>query len=201
MLPGLVVVMVGDTQGLVWELGQLRELGLEDRLLFVLPPPSREQPDGQRAQWAMICDATDLNRPRRLDVARVRAVVPHPDAPAITLESAGAGRFDYEAAVDAAAELVATPPRNSELPERLKRAPGQATASLWLAVAGFFTGGWLPVACVGLGVTALALGIPVGARPHRGRLRGTRRATAAIVIGTADVALGLAAVVLQLATR
>ncbi|MCG2620498.1 DUF2510 domain-containing protein [Arthrobacter sp. I2-34] len=116
----LIVAVGGTTGGLLWELGQLERLGLQDRLFFVIPPVQRKiwwRPRSRgdvpeiTQHWNAVCRMVDevggMTVPATIDVRRTRAVVPGVgEHSAYLILSEGNRDFDYEAAVEVAASIT-----------------------------------------------------------------------------------------------
>lgn len=112
----IVVLVVGRTEGLAWELGKLVELGLTRKLILLLPPA--QLPGELRGRWDNLCDRMSeiygMSLPRNIDLDRTRAVVfpMGEDVHIIT-----ADKWDdwtYEAVLDAVAELIRPADQGSE---------------------------------------------------------------------------------------
>jgi uncharacterized protein DUF2510 len=131
----LVVVAAGGTGGLLWELEQLRRLGLQDKLFLVVPPvqPRRWWPrrrgGGQEVarHWdavrALVAQVGGMTVPERIDPRRTRAVVPGlGGADPELIVSDGDRDFDYETAVELAATVTLARQRPPQLPEAVLEA-------------------------------------------------------------------------------
>jgi streptogramin lyase len=103
----LIVVSLGRTEGLVWELQQLGRLGVLDRAVFLLSPEGREE---VAARWELLRAVSEhipeLIVPAQIDFERTLAVVPRPGSDATVIVSRRANDVDFEAALDAAAALT-----------------------------------------------------------------------------------------------
>lgn len=138
----LVVVAAGGTGGLLWELEQLKRLGLQGKLFFVIPPvqprrwwPRRHGGAGEVAgHWGavreLVAQVGGMTVPERIDPRRTRAVVPGlGGADAALIVSDGDRDFDYETAVDLAATVTLARQSPPRLPEAVLKAladPGPA---------------------------------------------------------------------------
>jgi hypothetical protein len=121
----LIVAIGGPTGGLLWELQQLQQLGLQNRLFFVIPPVSRrswrrqlQRAEDMAASWAAVCEMVGLipgvTVPASIDLRRTRAVIlGTQDDGACVIVSDGSRDFEYEAAVQCAANVCLRRPRLS----------------------------------------------------------------------------------------
>jgi hypothetical protein len=66
----LIVSTAGRTEGFLWELRQLKERGLMDKLVVVVPPSTTAD------DWTTVAQLLGDSLPRCIDATRVRAVVP-----------------------------------------------------------------------------------------------------------------------------
>jgi hypothetical protein len=120
----MIVVVVGQTEGLTWELSKLLELGLTSKLVLLLPPVQtldlRARALDLRARWDNLCDRVSevggIMLPRDIDLERPRAVVFPARRPVhiITADVAKRDDWTYETVLDAAAELMSNPVMGSE---------------------------------------------------------------------------------------
>jgi hypothetical protein len=103
----IIVLVVGRTEGLNWELGKLIELGLIRKLVLLLPPVPMSE---LRTRWDNLCDRVSemrgMSLPRDIDLERARAVVfpTREDVRIITADKQD--DWTYEAVLDAAAESI-----------------------------------------------------------------------------------------------
>jgi hypothetical protein len=126
----LITVAVGRGPGLMWELARATELGLANRVLFVIPPPQRrpittgwrrldavarreyEKRQQLQSDWRELCDALDRDGamwlPRDIDLVRTRVVLPGcPGRSRAQIFAARRrGDFSYEAAVSVAVNSI-----------------------------------------------------------------------------------------------
>jgi hypothetical protein len=127
----LVVVLVGGTQGLAWELDHVSRLGLQARVIALIPPYWRHpsSPWGQNMRsgtlaaqwqwlWRMLTVPGGAGLPWVIDAKTTLAVVPGVGDPPTVVVSRNARREDYELAVEAAAATIGargqgSPPRSA----------------------------------------------------------------------------------------
>ncbi len=105
----LIVVVLGRTEGLSWEIGQLVRSGLTQKLVFLLPPV-----DGSDflARWGCLRDHFEGMQagPSKVDLRRARAVLPpgwhEPGSPPLVILAEDRDDWSYETALGTAATLV-----------------------------------------------------------------------------------------------
>jgi hypothetical protein len=137
----LVAVLVGGTQGLAWELHHVSRLGLQARVVALVPPywrnPSSPWGPAMRSgtlaeQWQWLCgmltESGNAALPGSLDGQRTLAVVPGVGDPPRVIVSGNARREDYELAIEAAAATIQArgqgpPPRSTPPSPTLAPAP------------------------------------------------------------------------------
>jgi hypothetical protein len=142
----LVAVLVGGTQGLAWELHHVSRLGLQARVVALIPPywryPSSPWGQGIRsgtlaAQWQWLCgmltESGGAALPSLLDEKRTLAVVPGVGDPPRVVVSGNARREDYELAIEAAAATIkprgqGSPPRSTPPSPALAPSPAAPSA-------------------------------------------------------------------------
>jgi hypothetical protein len=111
----LVVVVIGGSGGLNWELDRIRVLERARQLLIVVPPPESmpmfctADGDERHLMLGRLWESTArhladprVNLPRSIDTRKTRLIVPGIDRAAVVITSAGTDSHDYEAALDAA---------------------------------------------------------------------------------------------------
>jgi hypothetical protein len=117
----LIVVVVGGSRGLSWELGRIRTLEAAGRLLIVVPPlgslpmpPAATDADRHRALarlWSSTAQHLAdprVDLPPWIDARYARLVVPGIGRPAVVITSSGSASADYEAALEAAMPFFPT---------------------------------------------------------------------------------------------
>lgn len=122
-----IIVLLGTTDSLLWEMGQIRKLGFAEKTLFVMPPLIIKKK--YRARWEQfagrVCAASEEDRRRleKVNPKRVLAAVVRGD----TLVVLTAGRrlhtaAGYESALDVATILTVADPAQARrlIPRYLK---------------------------------------------------------------------------------
>jgi hypothetical protein len=108
----LVVVVLGSTDGLAWELHNLARLGLQDRLVIVVPPSWSHLSGVLAAHWQGLHQVLTVPGgpalPPSIDTTSTLAVVPGAGEPPTMIVSRSRRREDYEAAVELAAATIHT---------------------------------------------------------------------------------------------
>jgi hypothetical protein len=106
----LVVVVLGNTGGLAWELHHVARLGLQDRLVIVVPPSWSHLSGVLAAQWQGLQQVLTVPGgpalPPVIDPASTLAVVAGTGEPPTVIVSRCRRREDYEAAVELAATTI-----------------------------------------------------------------------------------------------
>jgi DNA uptake protein ComE-like DNA-binding protein len=114
----IIVVVVGRTEGLAWELTKIIELGLTRKLVLLLPPVQVDDLlNDLPARWDSLCEHASkvgLRVPRNIDLRRTRAVVFLPGQGAHAIAAEEQNDRAYETVLDAAAELIRSPGHRSE---------------------------------------------------------------------------------------
>ena len=112
----LIVVVAGRTEGLRWEIGKIAEMGRTGKLVLLLPPVRTR--DELRIRWDTLCgimgEASNIVLPQDLDLDRTRAVVFPAGRDVHTITADRRDDRTYEAALDAAIELLHDPATRSE---------------------------------------------------------------------------------------
>ena len=156
----MIVVVVGRTEGLAWELAKLFELNLLHKLILLFPPVPSLSINGTVAElpsrWNSLCEhAADIGLvlPRDVDLYRTKAIVfPAPRIVQV-ITSYGMDDWAYETVLDAAAAPIGlsgvsphgqhgsrAQPKHSSLivgttkRECLKSALAASTLLIWLVV-------------------------------------------------------------------
>jgi hypothetical protein len=195
----LIVSTAGHTEGFLWELRQIKDLALADKLVFVVPPSTTAD------DWATVARLFGKPLPQRIDASVVRAVVPGGgDVPQLII-SRGARDFDYELAVELAAHVVLArrahdgtvepaPAVAQAIRRRARTARKVGIAAIFASV--------LPIAGLVLGLVAMSLaadasteiargGIDAGRDAARGRRLGVIAVIASTVLYAAPLSLWL----------
>jgi hypothetical protein len=102
---GLIVLTVGQTAGLAWEISRVAELGLWDRTIVLFPPlPAAELADRWRFLAAAAAEA-GIELPAELDATSVLAAAGG-QATVVAYEGAERDEWHYESALSAAAHRL-----------------------------------------------------------------------------------------------
>ena len=109
----IIVVVLGRTEGLAWEITKLTELGLLSNLIFVLPPISEAT---LRIRWNYLCDVFDKNKeekggiklPHDADLRRLRAIIYPGTDKIVGITAEKRDDWTYETVIDACVELNKT---------------------------------------------------------------------------------------------
>ena len=114
----LIVVVIGDSGGLHWELERIGSLELARRLILVVPPvqfiplpPASATADRLVAlerDWGSAAECLSdprVNLPRSIDADKARMILPGVGREAVMITSSGSDTSDYESALDAALDL------------------------------------------------------------------------------------------------
>ena len=114
-----IVVVVGHSPGLAWELDRVRTHELARRLVLVIPPDlprrARWEPQAERRRrlssaWDQVTAALfdpRVTMPQSVDLATARVVLPGIGDPPVVITSGGQGAADYSAALDEALRIQA----------------------------------------------------------------------------------------------
>jgi hypothetical protein len=101
-----IVLAVGRTEGLIWELDTLIKLDLTRKLVLLLPPV---QTSDLRPRWDYLrqhATESGVELPEDIDLERARAIVFPPGRTAYVITADERDDWAYEAALDAAEELI-----------------------------------------------------------------------------------------------
>lgn len=115
-LARVIVVVLGTTPSLMWEVCRIEQLGLSGKTLFVMPPLIRKK--NYRARWQQFADfvcesrACDERLLKKVNPKRVLAAVVRDDSLVIMTGKASSQTF-YESALDVATILAVNDPAQS----------------------------------------------------------------------------------------
>jgi hypothetical protein len=101
-----IVLAVGRTEGLMWELNAIIKLGLTRKLVLLLPPV---QTSDLRPRWDYLqqhASEAGMELPEDIELERARVVVFPPGRTAYVITADERDDWAYEAALDAAEELI-----------------------------------------------------------------------------------------------
>jgi hypothetical protein len=102
----LVMIVLGRTEGLQWEITTLADLGLLDRTILIVPPDRNVRPRWAMFEAAVRAAGHAVVAPPHLEKTLVIAPAVGPTA--IAFESRSRGEWDYEVALAAALDVLKT---------------------------------------------------------------------------------------------
>jgi hypothetical protein len=120
----LIVIVLGRTEGLAWELGKLIELRLVRKLVVLFPPISVGELHLRWDALRVHAEHAGLAVPHSIELQGTRAIVFVAPQRAHAIVSKKADDWTYETVLDAAAELVG-PLTPTSLPQPTDRGFGQ----------------------------------------------------------------------------
>jgi hypothetical protein len=120
----LIVIVLGRTEGLAWELGKIIELRLVRKLVVLFPPTSVGELQLRWDALRVHAERAGLAVPHSIELQRTRAIVFPAPQRAHAIVSKKANDWTYETVLDAAAELVG-PLTPTSLPQPPDRGSGQ----------------------------------------------------------------------------
>jgi hypothetical protein len=111
----LIVLVLGDTEGLAWEIAQISQRGLQARVIVLIPPgrklPQENTRSGNDSQWLrlrywLMTPPAGAVLPPAIEPASTLAIIPGVGKPPTVIVSRSQRREDYESAIDAAATAI-----------------------------------------------------------------------------------------------
>jgi hypothetical protein len=69
----IIVAVVNKTPGFIWEMNKIIQLGLQSKLILLMPPVKTQE---LTARWdTLVHEVKGVNLPRNIDLKRTRAVI------------------------------------------------------------------------------------------------------------------------------
>jgi hypothetical protein len=168
-----IVVVLGRTEGLAWELQRIGQLGLEGKLLLALPPVPPQELQARAHAFGELADRAGLPRlPDGIDHALVAVLAPNRTGWQ-TFTGRRRDEWHYELAMETAVGSLSTDITHSTYPVR--RTNRLALVALACSLSG-------PLTCVGAPAGAI-LGHVARARIRTTREVGDGVALTAIILG------------------
>jgi hypothetical protein len=99
----MIVAVVGQTEGFLWEINTIIKLGLRSKLVLLLPPVRAQE---LAPRWdALVHHVKGMAFLEDIDLTRMRAVALSPDGVVFIVGDKG-NDWTYETVLDTAAELI-----------------------------------------------------------------------------------------------
>jgi hypothetical protein len=107
----IIVAVVNKTPGFIWEMNKIIQLGLQSKLILLMPPVKTQE---LTARWdTLVHEVKGVNLPQNIDLKRTRAVI-FPGDQVVAIAADERNDWAYETALDNAERILA-----SKLSERI----------------------------------------------------------------------------------
>jgi hypothetical protein len=99
----IIVAVVGQTEGFLWEINAIINLGLKSKLVLLLPPMKTQD---LTVRWeSLVHHVTAADFPQNIDLTHTRAVI-FPEDQVVVITADGRNDWTYETVLDNAAQLI-----------------------------------------------------------------------------------------------
>jgi hypothetical protein len=99
----IIVAVVHKTEGFVWEINKIVELGFQSKLILLMPPVKTQE---LNARWdTLVHELKGVNLPQSIDFKRTRAVI-FPDNQVVAITADERNDWAYETALDNAERIL-----------------------------------------------------------------------------------------------